>query len=464
MALPIGAPDVPGMAYDRGRKLIAAPQIPQGGPGFAQIGMSNWPGQHPHDRRGPERPDQAHARSRQQRHGQDDVPREHDGPGCGSGVRLHLHRPPRRCVRERARPHTARAPRTTSSCSTSRTASSPIGFNALDGDPYLVTSQIMAIFDRLLRHLPDAADGRRAALDGADVRTQGLHPPRRPGGSGADQGGPAAAGRHHDRAQGPGPGRLLAHVRLLRPGQADGADRPRRAAAAAVRDVAESSRHAGTDGRTASTSTRCSHESKIILLNLKQGLIGEEEGRLFGSLFVTRFWNSVQRRSRLPEAQRKPYLLVVDEFQHYVNLPVSFSNVLAESRKYGLGFVLSHQMMGQLPHESARGGAHQRAQQGVFNVSAGDATLLAAGTVGGQRRGHAEPRPARDRDASGHRRRDHGTGHCQDSPAAEEPAHFGGGSGIEPQALRERPGGRGARDPSQAAAATGGAERPHCRG
>ncbi len=51
------------------------------------------------------------------------------------------------------------------------------------------------------------------------------------------------------------------------------------------------------------------------------------------------------KRQDTPEKYRIPFFLFVDEFQNYVT--VSFEDILAESRKYGLHATLSHQLIGQ---------------------------------------------------------------------------------------------------------------------
>jgi hypothetical protein len=43
---------------------------------------------------------------------------------------------------------------------------------------------------------------------------------------------------------------------------------------------------------------------------------------------------SALKRAKIPESERKPFYLYVDEFQNYVS--ASFESILSEARKYRL--------------------------------------------------------------------------------------------------------------------------------
>lgn len=85
---------------------------------------------------------------------------------------------------------------------------------------------------------------------------------------------------------------------------------------------------------------------RILLVNLSKGLVGESTANLFGSLFVASLHEAALSRANLPEAERRPFLLAVDEFQNVAT--DRFASTLSEARKYGLGLVLSHQFLDQL--------------------------------------------------------------------------------------------------------------------
>lgn len=87
-------------------------------------------------------------------------------------------------------------------------------------------------------------------------------------------------------------------------------------------------------------------QNKIILVNLSKWLLGEESSQLLGRFISTQIKVAALRRASIPEEERKPYFLYVDEFQNYVSK--SFESVLSEARKYRLGLAVAHQYIDQL--------------------------------------------------------------------------------------------------------------------
>lgn len=90
---------------------------------------------------------------------------------------------------------------------------------------------------------------------------------------------------------------------------------------------------------------------RILLVNLAKGGLGSEASQLFGSLVVSQIWQAVQSRASVPFDKRDPVFLYIDEVQDYLHLPTDIADVLAQSRGYGVGMVLAHQHLGQLPKE-----------------------------------------------------------------------------------------------------------------
>lgn len=118
---------------------------------------------------------------------------------------------------------------------------------------------------------------------------------------------------------------------------------------------------------------------KTFLARLPQGLIGEENAFLLGSLLVSKFHQLALSRQALPVSERRPFFLYADEFQHFVT--PSMEALLAEARKYRLGLTLAHQTLAQIASapkvESALfGNAYTRI---VFRVGDADARRLAEG-------------------------------------------------------------------------------------
>jgi hypothetical protein len=115
--------------------------------------------------------------------------------------------------------------------------------------------------------------------------------------------------------------------------------------------------------------------SKILICNLSKGKIGEDACTLLGSMLVTAIQLAALYRAKQAEYERKPFFLYIDECQTFVTL--SFSDMLAEARKYGLGVFMANQFLDQL-HEKIRAAIFGNCGTLIsFRVGAGDAELLA---------------------------------------------------------------------------------------
>ena len=85
---------------------------------------------------------------------------------------------------------------------------------------------------------------------------------------------------------------------------------------------------------------------RIFLGKLAQGLIGEENASLLGSLLVSKFHQvTLMRQDQSPE-ERRPFLLHLDEV-HHVATP-SMAALFSGARKYRLGVTAAHQDMYQI--------------------------------------------------------------------------------------------------------------------
>lgn len=116
-------------------------------------------------------------------------------------------------------------------------------------------------------------------------------------------------------------------------------------------------------------------EGKILIVNLAKGKIGEDNSSLLGAMLVARIQLAVLSRANIPEKQRRPFYLYVDEFQSFVTL--SFADILSEARKYGLSLTLAHQYISQLD-EKIRDAVFGNVGTIIsFRVGAEDAKYLA---------------------------------------------------------------------------------------
>jgi predicted DNA-binding transcriptional regulator AlpA len=90
---------------------------------------------------------------------------------------------------------------------------------------------------------------------------------------------------------------------------------------------------------------------KILLAKLSQGLIGEENSYLLGTLLVSKLNQMAMSRQNMAAAERKHFYLYIDEFHNFVT--PSLAAILAGARKYNLGLVLAHQELHQLSNRDS---------------------------------------------------------------------------------------------------------------
>ncbi|WP_020519382.1 type IV secretory system conjugative DNA transfer family protein [Catelliglobosispora koreensis] len=119
----------------------------------------------------------------------------------------------------------------------------------------------------------------------------------------------------------------------------------------------------------------------ILLARLPKGQIGEDTTRLMGSFVLASVWQAATARIRLPEAERRDAAVYIDEAHNFLNLPGSVADILAEARGYGLGMVLAHQHLGQMPGEALEAIAANARTKVFFTCSPKDARELARHTM-----------------------------------------------------------------------------------
>ncbi len=120
---------------------------------------------------------------------------------------------------------------------------------------------------------------------------------------------------------------------------------------------------------------RAMDERKIILCDLSKGAIGAENARLLGSLIVMQEKLASFSRQDIPEAERVPHLLYVEEAHNFVG---DIESILAESRKYNLILTLIVQSFDQLSEEARSAVFTNSGSLISFRVSNTDAERLSA--------------------------------------------------------------------------------------
>jgi hypothetical protein len=85
---------------------------------------------------------------------------------------------------------------------------------------------------------------------------------------------------------------------------------------------------------------------QIFLAKLSQGMIGEENSNILGTLICSKLHQVVMGRQALNVKERKPFFMYLDEFQHFAT--PSMASMLSGSRKFSFGLTLVHQDLQQI--------------------------------------------------------------------------------------------------------------------
>ncbi|MFH1909976.1 MAG: type IV secretion system DNA-binding domain-containing protein [bacterium] len=115
-------------------------------------------------------------------------------------------------------------------------------------------------------------------------------------------------------------------------------------------------------------------KSKILLIDLSIGRIGEDNSALLGSLIITKIQMAAMSRAEMSREERIPFYLYVDEFQNFAT--DSFAVILSEARKYGLSLMVTNQYIAQMPETVANAVFGNVGSIITFRVGAGDAEFL----------------------------------------------------------------------------------------
>ena len=94
-------------------------------------------------------------------------------------------------------------------------------------------------------------------------------------------------------------------------------------------------------------------QTKILLVNLSKGKMGELNSKLLGMIFVMKFQAAAMSRIDMDEDKREDFCLFVDEFQNFST--DSFESILSEARKFRLNLVVANQFMTQLTDKIREG-------------------------------------------------------------------------------------------------------------
>lgn len=122
---------------------------------------------------------------------------------------------------------------------------------------------------------------------------------------------------------------------------------------------------------------------RILLVNLSRGALGELDTHLLGMIVMTKLMCAAMGRLNVAASRRKPFMVIVDEFQHFTT--DATASLLSESRKFGLCLTLANQNLAQLSDRKGQQSIEHSVLGNVgsvalFRLGAPDAEKLAVYT------------------------------------------------------------------------------------
>lgn len=123
---------------------------------------------------------------------------------------------------------------------------------------------------------------------------------------------------------------------------------------------------------------------RIVIVTLNKGLLGAQSAALLGSLIVSQLWHLTQARAALPQRERAPVSVYLDEAQNFLHLDGDLGEALEQSRSLGVAWHLAHQHRRQMPPDLMASIDANTRNKIAFTLETADAKAAASS-------GHLEP-------------------------------------------------------------------------
>jgi len=114
---------------------------------------------------------------------------------------------------------------------------------------------------------------------------------------------------------------------------------------------------------------------KIVLIALTADTAGEDAMQLLGTILVSRLRSAASAQLSLPEEERTPFFLYLDEFQNFA--PDDVEVFLAEFRKAKIGITMAHQWRDQIKSPDVKSAVTAAGNHIYFQVQTADAAVFA---------------------------------------------------------------------------------------
>jgi type IV secretory pathway TraG/TraD family ATPase VirD4 len=118
------------------------------------------------------------------------------------------------------------------------------------------------------------------------------------------------------------------------------------------------------------------NNNEILIINLAKGQVGSDVANILGGLLLTSLASACFSRIDIPERERIPYFLYIDEFQ-ILSSSELISEMLAQIRKFKIGLILANQFLHQLNIEVRNSVLGNVGTIVCFRLGIADANLMA---------------------------------------------------------------------------------------
>ncbi len=120
---------------------------------------------------------------------------------------------------------------------------------------------------------------------------------------------------------------------------------------------------------------RAIREKQIVLISLPERLLGARGVSLFGTLLLSRIRLAAMKQFDLPERERTPFFVYLDEFQRFATADIE--SFIAEARAARVGLTMAHQWRSQIDDPGVRTAPLAAGNKIIFQVIPEDAAVFA---------------------------------------------------------------------------------------